>query len=318
MSLEVNADVACYTDCFSRMYSPFRKDFRDVEYTLELLKVASQVEYHELMGFISLYLSAIPWSDEDERRIGEYSASPDFARNHVEDLVTRLVLDVIGEEHLKKMSEQTWHLTLWGIVHALGCWEPLHYRKFIEELLDGIQVGTLTKIILMVAKDKLLELEKSCLDVDHFTEVEDFHQYVSGICWILRVLLSAGVAEELVKCLVPLKTIPMYLQRAYGHGDARHAGLEMAKVVLQMYQEVVAGRLLLRTQERVTLIETWHELLETYLPVEDKLVKLCFQIYPLRIRLNSWQCGKICISILSIQGLLRRFLRRTRQPWKGG
>ncbi|KAG0557641.1 hypothetical protein KC19_11G145700 [Ceratodon purpureus] len=107
LSLEIYADVECYIDCFSRMYSPFRKDFRDVEYTLELLRVASQIEHIELMGLISQYLSAIPWSDEDERRIRDYAASPDFSRNYVKDLVTRLGLDVIGEED-KEISE---HLT---------------------------------------------------------------------------------------------------------------------------------------------------------------------------------------------------------------
>ncbi|KAG0601821.1 hypothetical protein M758_11G141500 [Ceratodon purpureus] len=225
------------------------KDFRDVEYTLELLRVASQIEHIELMGLISQYLCAIPWSDEDERRIRTNVASPDFSRNYVKDLVTRLGLDVIGEED-KEISE---HLMRWAIYHALG-FNPLNYRKFIEELLDGIQVGTVTKIILKVAKDRLLELEKGCLGDNHYIE-------------ILGILLNAGVAEELVTCLVPSETIPLYL---YRHGaDVRHEGLEMAKVVLQMYQEVVAGRLLLQTHDRFTLIEIWHDVLEVYLPPEE-------------------------------------------------
>ncbi|KAG0601832.1 hypothetical protein M758_11G141700 [Ceratodon purpureus] len=281
LSLEVNADmdVESYVDCFSRMYSPFRKDFRDVEHTLELLRVASQIEYIELMGLISQYLSAIPWSDEDERRIRDYAASPDFSRNYVQDLITRLGLDVTGEEH-KKMSEQ---LTKWGIVHALSS-EPLNCSKFIEELLDGIQVGTVTKIILEVAKGKLRELEQIRLDDDHFPENynEDFDVYVSGIAWILGILLNAGVAEELVTCLVPSETIPLYL---YRHGaDVRHEGLEMAKVVLQMYQEVVAGRLLLQTHDRVALIGIWHDLLEEYLPAKKytQATKALFSTLPFK------------------------------------
>ncbi|KAG0557642.1 hypothetical protein KC19_11G145800 [Ceratodon purpureus] len=118
-----------------------------------------------------------------------------------------------------------------------------------------------------MAKDRLLELEKGCLDDNHYIEVEDSNVYESGIAWILGILLNAVVAEELVICLVPSETIPLYL---YRHGpNVRHEGLEMAKVVLQMYQEVVAGRLLLQTHDCVTLIEIWHDVLEVYLPPEE-------------------------------------------------
>ncbi|KAG0557643.1 hypothetical protein KC19_11G145900 [Ceratodon purpureus] len=175
-------------------------------------------------------------------------------------------------------------LTTCGIYRALDSDPSLNYCKFIEELLDGIEVGTVTKIILEGAKEKLRELEQIRLDDDHFPEnyTEGFDVYVSGIAWILGILLNAGVAEELVTCLVPSETIPLYLLK---HGaDVRHEGLEMAKVVLQMYQEVVAGRLLLQTHDRVALIGIWHDLLEEYLPREEYIqaTKALFSTLPFK------------------------------------
>ena len=265
--LEANAGVTVYKDCFCRMYSPFRKDFRDVAYSLELLKVASQIEYRELMDCLSLYLSAVRWSDEDERRIRDYSSSPDFSRNHAQDLVIRLGLNAVGEDHMKKVTEHTWQLTIWGIINAL--WGCLNYRKFVEELLEGNLFCTMTKIIVLVAKKYLVELDNKCLESGRFTPVEDLGRHVSGVCWVLRVILSAGVGEELVQCLLSSKGIPVYLTNDEGFDDVGRAGGEMAEIVLQIYQQVVAGRLLLRTGERVALIDAWHDLLLAHLKRED-------------------------------------------------
>ena len=97
--LETHTDVAYYRDCFSRMYlSPFHKGFKDVEYSLGLLKVASQIQYHELMDSILLYLSSKVWSDADERMIKLYSASPDFPQKHAQDLIVRLGMDESKED----------------------------------------------------------------------------------------------------------------------------------------------------------------------------------------------------------------------------
>lgn len=272
-SLEViHADVSCYTDCFECMYSSYRKDFRDVSYSLALLKVASQIGYHELMDAVSRYLSGIPWSEQEEIRIREYSTSPDFPRNFTDDLVSRLGFHVVEEECQEKMCEMIRRST-WS---ALGCWQPQNFRDFIEELLDGIQLGTkfmetVVPIIIEVAKDRFVELENDCLEADRFSRVANFAEHVSGMCWILNLLLNTNVAEELVQCLLHLNTIPDYLTTAnsYDVEDVGLAGLEMAKLVLRMYKEVAAGRLLLRTAERVALVKNWHELLEAYLPKED-------------------------------------------------
>lgn len=70
--LETQANVDCYFQCFARMYSPLLKsDVSYVKYGLELLKVATQIEYYELMDSNSLCPSSTFWSKEDEIRIKE-------------------------------------------------------------------------------------------------------------------------------------------------------------------------------------------------------------------------------------------------------
>lgn len=285
LALEVHVDVACYTDCFSRMYSSFRKDFGDVKDSLELLKVASQIEYHELMDMISRYLSAIPWLEEDERRIREYSASPDFPKSHAEDLVSRLGLQVVEEECHKKMCDMIQQC----IRSALGFWDPLSSlefsRNFIEELIEGIRPDTcssefaksLVSIITKEAKEKFYEVEANCQEVSEVFEVEDFSEHINDMCWILNLLLNAGVAEELVQCLLHLETFRDYIVSAasrFNNGLSRdetvkNEGFSMTMLVLTMYQEVVDGRLLLKTPERVALVEKWHVVLEAYLEKQD-------------------------------------------------
>ncbi|KAG0626690.1 hypothetical protein M758_2G144400 [Ceratodon purpureus] len=285
LALEVHADVACYTDCFSRMYSSFRKDFGEVKDSLELLKVASQIEYHELMDLISRYLSGIPWSEEDERRIREYAASPDFPRNHAEDLVCRLGLQVVEEDCQKKMCDMIQQ----SIRSALGFWDPMSSlefsRNFIEELIEGIRpetsnsefAKTLVSIVTKEAKEKFLEIESNCQEVSEVFEVEDFSEHINDMCWIMNLLLSAGVAEELVQCLLHLETFRNYLVSAatrFNNGLSRdetvkNEGFSMTMLVLTMYQEVVDGRLLLKTPERVALVEKWHMVLEAYLERQD-------------------------------------------------
>ena len=272
-SLEANADVACYTDCFSRMYSPSRRDFRDVEYGLELLRVASQIEYHELMDCISQYLSAIRWSDEDERKIREYASSPDFSRNHAEDLVSRLGLDVVGEDHVKMTVNQIQKLAVWGMKNAFASVIPHEnfHRKLIEELIVGIQACEVTKIIIELAKKHLVEIENRCQILEPYPEAL-FYSDIEGISWILKLFMSAGVAEELVQCLVALKAIPKkFLDAGRITGSkGRKLAVEMATVVLQMFKEVVDGKLLLKTTQRITLFDwDWEEFLDQYLPEED-------------------------------------------------
>lgn len=269
--LEAHADFHCYTDCFTRMYSPFLKDFRDVKHSLELLKVASQIEFLELMDSISRYISAVPWSCEDEIRIREYSSSPDFPCRHAKDLVARLGLHMTEEDRHDHMCD----LVQQGIrtaLHPDGNFK--NTRAFFEGFLQGITSGTSANVARAVvsivsgeAKNMFTAIGKECEEKGFYHLVPKFTEKLLSICWALNALLSAGVAEELVQYIVHLDTFASIVANVNsfnGPEACKMAAFELAKLILQMYGEVLDGHLLLNTLERTALLKNWHVVLENH------------------------------------------------------
>lgn len=58
-SLEVHTNVKFYEDCFLRMYAPNFTGIPSVDHALELLKIASQIEFEGLMDAAVCYLSLV-------------------------------------------------------------------------------------------------------------------------------------------------------------------------------------------------------------------------------------------------------------------
>ncbi|KAG0609894.1 hypothetical protein M758_7G022100 [Ceratodon purpureus] len=306
--LETHGDVRHYTECFHRMYSPpFSKDFKDVHYSLGLLKAATHIQFHELMDSIALYLSSKLWSDTDEMAIRIYATRHDFPRNHAEDLVARLGMD---------MSKDEWHEQLCDMIEqciqsALAC--DGNYRSnraFFKEMLLGSAPGSpngharpcniasngpacgpilhphcmrdIVTIVTREANNMVVRIAKECEGKKAYHSVPRFADKILAICWTLETLLAARVAEEFVQRFVHLHALAQILGSTdslltshshsfganfpvgeYGAkpGEARNAALELAKLVLLIYQEVAAGNLLLKTAERVALLENWHMML---------------------------------------------------------
>lgn len=288
--LEVHADVSCYTDCFTRMYSPFLKDFQDIKNSLELLKVASQIEFHELMDSISRYISAIPWSCEDEIRIREYSSSPDFPCGHAKDLIARLGLHMTEEDRHNHMCD----LVQQGIrtaLHPDGNFK--NTRAFFEGFLQGIKSGTSANVARTVvtivsgeAKNMFNAIGKECEEKGFYHLVPKFTEKLLSICWALKALLNAGVAEELVQYIVQLDTFASIVANVNcfnGPEACKMAAFELAKLILQMYGEVLDGHLLLNTPERTALLKNWHVVLESHVSRDSyyQITKSFFLTLPL-------------------------------------
>jgi hypothetical protein len=311
--LETHTDIACYTDCFSRMYTPpFLKDFKDVKHSLELLKVASQIQFQELMDSILLYLSSKVWLDTDEMMIRLYSASQDFPRKHAQDLIVRLGMDESKEECHKQLCDVVEQCIRTALGHD-GNFRS--NRALIKELLpvsalsNGLGSGPsaglnitrdMVKIVSREAKIALVNIGKEC-DGQTYLSVPRFADKISAICWILEALLAAKVAEEVVECFVHLHAFPrvlaidspraMVTHENHAHYQestkvqrvAREAAMQLAKLVVVMYREVAAGNLLLKTPERVALLENWHSLLGKFSTKDtlDQVTKDLFSTLPL-------------------------------------
>jgi hypothetical protein len=77
--------------------------------------------------------------------------------------------------------------------------------------------------------------------------------------YILRILLSIRIVEEVIQCLLNSSIISVYFRDKEGYGNVERVELEMAKVVFHMYEVVVVGRLLLKTAKQIALVENWHD-----------------------------------------------------------
>ena len=261
-SLEVQADIKFYFHCFSSMYLPFpqNRSFGGIKYGLELVKVASQIDFQELLDHILLYLSTIFWSDEDEIRIREYSSSPDFPSKHAEELVARLGLDESEEDHQKRLC----HLIRQCICFALknGSWE---FRVFFEELLQREYrrmpnfPRTVAMIVATEAKDIFANIESEWSKNSPISPIsKDVQENLEAMSWVLETLLSTQVAEELVQYIVHLSAIPQFIDKILHDEDISHAW-KLSELVVRMYREVIDGHLLLRIPERLALLENWYE-----------------------------------------------------------
>jgi len=266
------------------MYSPFVKSFQGIKQSVELLKVASQIGFQELMERISLYLSTIFWSDEDEIRVREYSSSPDFPRTHLKDLVARLGLDESEEDCQKQLCDlvrQCIRIALYGTDHR-----P---RAFFTEFLQGIGRADFAKFVVAIisreAKDMFVKIGNDW-DVNiwrHQLANSTWSHQLEAMCWILETLLMVQVAEDLVEGFVHLDAIPKCISNVDTdwYMPAKH---KFAELVLMMYQEVAVGHLLLRLPERIALLTNWHSVMKSKLKKEsyEEATRNLFSTLPLK------------------------------------
>lgn len=286
--LEVQTDIQYYFDCLSNMYSPFVKSFQDVKQSVELLKVASQIDFQELVERISLYLSTRFWSEEDEIRVREYSASPDFPRTHLKDLVARLGLDETEEDCQQQLCDlirQCIRIALSGTDHS----SP---RAFFTEMFQSIERGAppdfariVVAIVSREAKDMFVKIGNDW-DVNiwsHQLPNNIWSQQLEAMCWILETLLMVQMAEYLVKGFVHLDAIPKCICNVDTdwYMPAKH---KFAELVLVMFQEVAAGNLLLRLPERIALLTNWHSVMKSKLKKEsyEQATRNLFSTLPLK------------------------------------
>jgi hypothetical protein len=105
--LELQADVVYYRDCFSRMEpGSLFQPIPCINHCLELLKVASQIIFQEVVDLGIKYLSATPWSADDEVKILRFCKSEhislDFEAHS--DLIARLCESLREKTHSEVLS----------------------------------------------------------------------------------------------------------------------------------------------------------------------------------------------------------------------
>ena len=157
---------------------------------------------------------------------------------------------------------------------------------------DSSVMRDVVMIVSRETKDMLINVAQGC-DGQTFSSVPRFADKILAICWILEVLLAAKVAEEVVECFVHLHAFPKILaidspritiHNQYNESTklqkvARDAAVELAKLVILMYREVTAGNLVLKTAERVALLENWRSFLGMSLSLADYLDEATTELF---------------------------------------
>jgi hypothetical protein len=112
--LELQADVVYYRDCFSRMEpGSLLQPIPSVNHCLELLKVASQIVFQEVVDLGIKYLSATPWSANDEVKIRRFCESGHISLDSEAhgDLIARLRMSLTEKTHGEVLSLYLEHVS---------------------------------------------------------------------------------------------------------------------------------------------------------------------------------------------------------------
>lgn len=287
LSLEMisGIPVECYTECFKRMYQPLKKGFQNVESSLHLLRVASQIDYDKLTIDICGYLSATLWSKEEELQIRQYVSAQDFPGSQAKDLKVRLSLDgstrISDRKKLGDVVEETIRIALGRGRSSPPTMSMEEARSFFDEQFASIRQSVpnpgfymdMMSIVNSATKELLVEFEEHCrqhgLGKVVGTEphlIPGFEPPLEAICWILDKLIKANVAEEGVGWFLQLELYPnIFEAAAVFSNDYRHIvlAIDIARLVLLMHRKAASGELVLKESARVELFRRW-DLIKAY------------------------------------------------------
>jgi hypothetical protein len=243
--LELQADVVYYRDCFSRMEpGSLLQPIPCVDHCLELLKVASQIVFQEVVDLGIKYLLATPWSADDEVKIRRFSESGNTSLDSEAhgDLIARLRKSLRKKTHCDVLSL---YLEL-----ALSKWatpEPEDRRVF-EETFQTIVSGPNRHAVIESVQKEATKLLFS------FKESND---NVEGFAWLYGLLRSVHAGQSIVDHLLKKRgffnSIIMRIEDDWRQGEH----MVWIKLIAAMLQDVLDGRLFLTSTERYTLFAIW-------------------------------------------------------------
>ena len=271
LSLDVHTKVKYYKDCFSRMYSPFQK-IRSIRHCLRLLQVAAQISYEELVANCVCYLAGVPWSQDDEKRIRRFAQSPYYPSDCAADLSARLELHLSNTERYKTLFDLTQDALRKYFASALGDGTEDARTRFdavFHKLIEGPCCSGILQGFLKHVND---EVEKAiCHAIEDAKDQrrERFRgyyctHYIDNIRWVLRFLLETGCAKDLVELIVEgpkLSDCLKSLSEIEGSGYSS-AIFEWIVVIQKIFEEVIAGHLLLKASTRSLLFRRWSWILK--------------------------------------------------------
>lgn len=232
----------------------FRKPIPSVEHCLELIKVASQIVYEELVDLGMNYLASTPWSADEEDQIRSFCEFGHiFVNPEVHgDLIARLRLYLNEKERQEEVSNITQGSVLSHFLEAiLGdhmTWRPQSCQLFEQAfriIVFSSNAYAQNQCVTLV--DTAIERVLLSFNDSRGTT---FQEDVIGFCWLYGLLRSANAAQSVVESLLKERDVVHFMQcRKDLAGEAREKWIML---IHSMLQDVLNGRLFLCTSERCT------------------------------------------------------------------
>jgi hypothetical protein len=241
--LELQADVVYYRDCFSRMAPrSLFQPMPSVDHCLELLKVASQIMFQEVVDMGIKYLSAMPWSTDDEVKIRRFCASGHISLDSEAhgDLITRFRKSLREKTHGEVLSLY--------LEHASSNWATPKNRRVSEETFQTIVSGPNNHAVIESVEREATRLLFS------FKKSND---NMEGFAWLYGLLRSVHAAQSIVDLLLKEADIFESIYKRFEDHWNRGAYMVWIKLIGGMLQDVLDGRLFLTSLERNTLFIDW-------------------------------------------------------------
>ena len=258
--LELQADVVYYRDCFSRMEpGSLFQPIPSVHHCLELLKVASQIVFQEVVDLGIKYLSATPWSADDGVKIRRFCES-----GHI-SLDSEAHADLIARLRKSLREKRRGEVLSLYLEHALSMRATPEIRRVFEETFKIIVSGPNRHAVIESVQKEAGRLLFSFINNDNYNN--------ESFAWLYGVLRSVHADQQIVDLL--LKDFRVFLQLMCDT-DLN----DWIKLIGGMLQDVLDGRLFSteKTHGEVLSLYLEHVLLLWLEPDDRRVFEELFQI----------------------------------------
>lgn len=267
MTIPVSRGVEPYLLVLQLFYS---KDFHgvvtDVPTALSCLPVAAEFLYDECITACVQYLEAVPWTEEEERRVLELVSSLQLREST--QLLARLV----------PFSNTAVEDMLSGLVYAAthSHQNAATVKAFVGRLLNDHASRDTVKIVLDRAFASSLKIVKDSVEEYSSPNVRGRHDEIEALqrmnlhtasvngkhlLWLVERMIELRVADNAVKEWSEQGVFTANLQRAFNDDAWRSVAPSLPALVLKctcrLASAVAVGTIIASCQVRMKLVKDW-------------------------------------------------------------
>lgn len=306
--LEAQTEVKYYRDCFARMHDFPCKPIASVWDCIQLLRVASQIDFAQVLDIGVKYLVGVPWSDEEEEKIRDLHASGQLALGSASDLCKRLQVPASEEERqlshfnlTERVLRRSLAFSRSSVLHARSMKRARKerlklFQDAFEAIMRGSEPGKCSKLVQIAFTIVMEELQRVLVTVKKvcLEGAQTSIHFVDGvyrISWIFNMLQGANSSQGLVELVLRDQDLAPILRRTFQTFNTemavKSAEKRWARMMCIVFIDVLRGRLFLTASERLHLFDRWNWVLnddtkyENEAPLSAEFVLSFISTFPL-------------------------------------